>query len=124
MSIAKCSTQHKDSHVFQHGEASTDFSVDVRSALDTSYPGRWIERGDPLIWPACPPGLSCLELFLSGHMKSLLYVDFDESLSAWNALVAGVIREMPEIINNARQSLPWRCDACIFAGGCSFKQFL
>ncbi|GFV47961.1 uncharacterized protein TNCV_1994451 [Trichonephila clavipes] len=58
---------------FQHDGAPPHFSVDVRSALDTAYLGRWIGRGGPVNWPASSPDLSCLDFFLWGHMKSLIY---------------------------------------------------
>ncbi|GFX04256.1 uncharacterized protein TNCV_3974051 [Trichonephila clavipes] len=112
---------------FQHDGAPSHFSVDVRSALDTAYTGRWIGRGVPVNWPACSPGLSCLHFFLWGHMKRLVYaspVDSDEVLVAWIAVVACDIREMPEVFANARQSLLQRCEACIFAGGRPYEQFL
>ncbi|GFU90574.1 uncharacterized protein TNCV_4051561 [Trichonephila clavipes] len=56
---------------FQHDGAPAHFRADVRSALDTAYPKRWIGRGGPVNWPARSPDLSCLD-FLSGHMKSCL----------------------------------------------------
>ncbi|GFW43499.1 hypothetical protein TNCV_4768521 [Trichonephila clavipes] len=33
---------------FQHDGAPAHFSADVRSALDTAYPGRWIGRAGTL----------------------------------------------------------------------------
>ncbi|PRD19263.1 UNVERIFIED_CONTAM: hypothetical protein NCL1_57865 [Trichonephila clavipes] len=57
---------------FQHDGAPARFSADVRSALDTAYPGRWIGRGGPVNWPARSPDLSCIYFFLWGHMKSLV----------------------------------------------------
>ncbi|GFX80977.1 uncharacterized protein TNCV_1909701 [Trichonephila clavipes] len=72
--------------------------VDVRSALDTAYPGRGIERGGLVNWPARSPDLSCLDFFLWGHMKSIVYdspVDSNDALVAKIAVVAGDIREIP-----------------------------
>ncbi|GFT97008.1 uncharacterized protein TNCV_5107901 [Trichonephila clavipes] len=112
---------------FQHDRAPAHFSADVRSALDTAYPGRWIRRGGPVNWPACSPNLSCLDFFLCGHKKSLVYagpVDSDEALVARIAIVAGDIREMPVVFANVRQPLRRRCETCFFAGGLSFEQFL
>ncbi|GFV59616.1 DUF4817 domain-containing protein [Trichonephila clavipes] len=112
---------------FQHDGAPTHYSADVRSALDTAYPGRWIGRGGPVNWPARSPVLSCLDFFLWGHMKSLVYaspVDSNETLVARIAVVAGDIREMAGVFANVRQSLRRRCGACILAGRCSLEQFL
>ncbi|GFW68650.1 hypothetical protein TNCV_530041 [Trichonephila clavipes] len=60
-------------------------------------------------------------------MKSLAYanpVDSDEALFARIAVVVGDIRKMPGVLANVRQPLCRRCEACIFAGGRSFDQFL
>ncbi|GFY12348.1 uncharacterized protein TNCV_284511 [Trichonephila clavipes] len=53
---------------FQHDGAHAHFSADVRSALDTTYPGRWIGRGGPVNWPTLSFDLSCLDFFLCGYM--------------------------------------------------------
>ncbi|GFW21747.1 uncharacterized protein TNCV_2529461 [Trichonephila clavipes] len=104
--------------------APAHFSADVRSALDTSYPRRWIRWGCPVNWPACSPDLSCLDFFLWGHMKSLVYtspVDFNEALVARTAVVTGDIREMRVVFSNVRHSLRRRCEACILVGRRSFE---
>ncbi|GFW86614.1 uncharacterized protein TNCV_4333981 [Trichonephila clavipes] len=83
---------------FQHDGAPAHFSADVRSVLDAAYPGRWFGQGGPVNWPARSPDLSCLDFFLWGHIKSLVYaspIDSDEALVAKIAVVAGEIREMP-----------------------------
>ncbi|PRD26763.1 UNVERIFIED_CONTAM: hypothetical protein NCL1_37224 [Trichonephila clavipes] len=38
---------------FQHDEFPAHFSANVRSALDTAYPGRWIGLGGPMYWLTC-----------------------------------------------------------------------
>ncbi|GFY32227.1 uncharacterized protein TNCV_3557351 [Trichonephila clavipes] len=117
----------KDRMWYQHDAEHAHCSSDVRSALDAAYPGRWIGSGGPVNWPVCLPVLSCIDYFLFGHMKGIVYaspVDSDEALVARIAVVAGDIWEVPEVFDNARQSLRRRCQACILAGGCSFEQFL
>ncbi|GFV70472.1 uncharacterized protein TNCV_4798911 [Trichonephila clavipes] len=107
----------------QHDGAPAHFSADVRSALDTAYPGRWHGLGGLVNWPACSRDLSCLSFFLWGHMKSLVYaspVDSDEVLVARIAVVAGDIRKMLRVFANARQSFRQWYKACIFAGECFF----
>ncbi|GFX77038.1 uncharacterized protein TNCV_1072381 [Trichonephila clavipes] len=90
---------------FQHDGAPAHFSADVRSALDTAYTGRYIGRGGPVNWPACSPDLSCLDFFLWGHVKSLVYaspVDSGKVLVVRIAVVAGDIRELPGVFANVR----------------------
>ncbi|GFS54051.1 hypothetical protein TNCV_3762471 [Trichonephila clavipes] len=60
-------------------------------------------------------------------MKSLVYaspVDSDEALVAKIAVVAGEIREVPGVFANVRHSLRRWYEACTFAGGRFFEQFL
>ncbi|GFU10584.1 uncharacterized protein TNCV_2700641 [Trichonephila clavipes] len=112
---------------FQHDGVSAHFSAEVCSALDTAYPGQWIGRGGLVNWPALSLDLSCLDFFPWGHMKSLVYVspvDSYEALVARIAVVAGEIWEMSGIFANFRHSLRRWCEACIFAGGRFFEQFL
>ncbi|GFU10709.1 uncharacterized protein TNCV_4175231, partial [Trichonephila clavipes] len=92
---AKCSANIKVRIWFQHDGAPAHFSADVGSALDTKYPGQWIGRGGLLNWPARLPDLSCLDFFLWGHMKSLVYtspVDSDEALVVRITVLAGKIQ--------------------------------
>ncbi|GFY22243.1 uncharacterized protein TNCV_3298861 [Trichonephila clavipes] len=73
------------------------------------------------------PDLSCLDFFLWGHMKNLVYaspVDSNEALVVRITVVAGEIREITGVFANVRHSLRQRCEASIFAGGRFFEQFL
>ncbi|GFW48194.1 uncharacterized protein TNCV_2382781 [Trichonephila clavipes] len=58
---------------FQHDGAPAHFSADLRSALDTAYPGQCIGPGCLVNWPTRSSDLSCLDFILWGHMKSLVY---------------------------------------------------
>ncbi|GFX70787.1 uncharacterized protein TNCV_1337491 [Trichonephila clavipes] len=81
---------------FQHDGTPAHFSEDVRSALHTAYPWRWIGRGGPVNWPARSPDLFSLDIFLWDHIKSLVYaspVDSKEALVESIAVVAGKIRK-------------------------------
>ncbi|GFX80978.1 uncharacterized protein TNCV_1909711 [Trichonephila clavipes] len=76
----------------QHDGAPAHFNVDVRSALDTTYPGPLIGRGGLVNWPALSHDLSCPDFFFWGHMKNPVYartVDSDEALVASIAVLAG-----------------------------------
>ena len=60
---------------FQHDGAPAHFSSPVRNWLDMEYPGRWIGRGGPVLWPPRSPDLTPLDFFLWGHLKELVYRD-------------------------------------------------
>jgi hypothetical protein len=68
--------------------------------LNRKFPGRWIDRGGPVVWPPCSPDLSALDFYLWGHLKSSLcssHVDEVETLR--NRMVEGfqTIRNVPRI---------------------------
>lgn len=43
---------------FQHDEALAHYGREVRNDPNVSFQGRWIRRGDPIVWPPRSPGLS------------------------------------------------------------------
>ncbi|GBN72912.1 hypothetical protein AVEN_88546-1 [Araneus ventricosus] len=111
----------------QHDGAPPHFSLDVRSVLDAKFPGQWIGLSGPTHWPAHSPDLSCLDFFLWGHLKGLVYespIYSDEDLVARISVIAVAIREMPGVFEKVRFSQRRRCNACIITGGRSFEQFL
>ncbi|KAJ4434007.1 hypothetical protein ANN_16326 [Periplaneta americana] len=58
---------------FLHDGAPAHFSRTARRYLDRRFPDRWIGRGDPIAWPPRSPDLNPLDLYLWGHLKSLVY---------------------------------------------------
>ncbi|CAH1110323.1 unnamed protein product [Psylliodes chrysocephalus] len=58
---------------FMHDGAPAHFSLIVRNHLNTVYPGRCIGRGGSQKWPVRSPNLNSLDLFLWGHLKTLMY---------------------------------------------------
>ena len=112
---------------FQHDGASAHFSRNVRNHLDVRFGQQWIGRGGPVCWPARSPDLSCLDFFLFGHMKTLVYetpVDNAEELVSRFAVAAGEIRDTPGLFQNIRNSMRRRCEAYIEVGGRNFERFL
>ena len=60
--------------------------------------------------------LTCLDFFLWGYMKQLVYetvVETEEDLVARNTVAAGTIADMPGIFERTRQSMVRRCTAWI-----------
>lgn len=58
--------------IFQHDGAPAHFSRQVREFLNAHYPGRWIGRGGPIIWPARSPDFDVLDYFVWGYIKNLV----------------------------------------------------
>ena len=94
---------------------------------ETSVENRWIGRNGPVAWPSRSPDLTCLDFFLWGHMKQLVYeavVETEEDLVTRITVAVGTIADMPGIFERTRQSMVRRCTACIEVNGRAFEQFL
>ena len=95
--------------------------------LNESFPNRWLGRGGPVAWPPRSPGLTPLDYYLWGHMKTLAYESKVESRAALRDRIfaaAKHIRNHPDNIASATQSLLMRAENCIATGGGHFEQLL
>jgi hypothetical protein len=43
--------------------------------LNERFPGAWIGRGGPILWPPLSPNLSPLDFSLWGYIKNIVYVE-------------------------------------------------
>ena len=78
--------------------APAHFSTHVRLHLNVTYGQQLIGRGGPVLWPARLSDLTCLDYFLWGYVKSLVYetsVNSAEDLLARIAVAAGEVRYSP-----------------------------
>jgi len=99
----------------------------VSDYLNESFPNRWLGRGGPIPWPPRSPDLTPLDYHLWGHMKTLVYetkVDSRTALRDCIFAAAEHIRNHPNIIGSASQSLVMRAENYIAAGGGHFQQLL
>jgi len=99
----------------------------VRDYLNESFPNRWLGHGGPVAWPPRSPDLTPLDFYLWGHVKTLVYeskVDSRAALCDRIFSVAELIRNHPNNIASATQSLLMRAENCIAAGGGHFEQLL
>ncbi|GBM86271.1 hypothetical protein AVEN_72159-1 [Araneus ventricosus] len=105
---------------FQHDGAPSHYSIDVRLHLNATYGQLWIRRGCPVLWPARSPDLTCLNYYLWGYVKALVFetpVNRADDLVACIAAAAGKVRDTPGISANVRSSRRRTCGACITARG-------
>jgi hypothetical protein len=58
--------------VYQLDGATTHYACAVRSCLDATFPQRWIGWGGSISCPPCSPDLTPLNLFLWGHIKTVV----------------------------------------------------
>lgn len=62
-----------DTMWFMQDGAPAHYSQIVRQTLDEQYPGRWIGRGGPVNYPPRSPDLTCMDFYLWGRLKDLVY---------------------------------------------------
>jgi len=99
----------------------------MREYLIVSFPNRWLGRGGPISWPPRSPDLTPLDFFLWGHIKTLVYetkVDSRAALRDRIFAAAEHMRNHPNNIASATQSLLMRAENCIASGGGHFEQLL
>lgn len=112
---------------FMHDGAPAHFSTLSREYLNDAYENRWIGRSGPQLWPPRSPDLNCLDFFLWGHIKSLVYtspVDSIDNLRNRIFDAFAMVRNTPGVFASVRASMKRRSEACIRVGGGHFQQFL
>ena len=112
---------------FQHDGAPPHYTWHMTDYLNESFPNRWLGRGGPVTWPPRSPYLTPLDFYLWGHMKALVYESKVDSRAAMRDRIfaaAELIRNHPNNIGSATQSLLMRAENCIAAGGGQFEQLL
>ena len=99
----------------------------VRGYLNESFPNRWLGRGISVAWPPRSPDLTPLDYYHWGNMETLVYetkVDSRAALCHRIFAAAEQIRNKPDNIASATQSLLMRAENCIATGGGQFEQLL
>ena len=105
---------------FQHDGAPPYYTRHVTDYLNESFSNRWLGRGGPAAWPPRSPDLTPLDYCLWVHMKTLVYESNFNSRAPLRDRISGAaehIRNHPDIIASATQSLLMRAENCIAAGG-------
>ena len=110
---------------FEHGGAPAHYSLDASNTLNS---GNSMDCGCPINWVVCSPDFSGLDLFLWGHIKSLIYedgtVDFVEDFVAQISGGSTTIKEIPGIFANVQRSVHPQYEACVFVKDRNFEQIL
>jgi len=111
---------------FQNDGAPPHYTRHVSEYLHESFPNRWLGHGGPVAWPARLPDLTPLDYYLWGNMKTLVYETTVESRAALSDRIfaaAEHLRNHPDNVASATQSLWMRAENCIATGG-HFEQLL
>ena len=112
----------------QHDGAPAHYAVIVREYLNEAFPGRWIGRGGPVLWPARSPDLNPLDFFMWGYLRDLMYdngpLADEEEVIARLVAASAEIKETPGIVAKVRQSMSQRVALCIQQQGGHFEHLL
>jgi hypothetical protein len=57
-----------------HGGTPVQSSSDVVRFIDSQYPGQWIGRYGPVMWPPWPSDHIPADLYMWGHVESIVYI--------------------------------------------------
>ena len=111
----------------QHDGAPSHFFEGAIAHLNEQFPGRWIARGGPHLWPARSSDLNPLDYNLWDWMKDLVY---QEKVETREALIQIIVNAATHIRNNhskvrkATRVIYRRANKCIEAGGGIFENHL
>ncbi|RZC41730.1 hypothetical protein BDFB_007611 [Asbolus verrucosus] len=111
---------------FFHDGAPPHFHVRVRRFLDNTFPGRWIRRSGPVVWPVQSPGLNSLDFYFWSHLKTLVYdVEITSERHLYQRIFreAQSIREDPIVLEGNANWLR-RAQICVWVSSGHFEHLL
>jgi hypothetical protein len=103
-----------------HDGAPAYFSRAVRDVLSNVYHDRGIGRGGPAPWPPRSPDLNPMDIYLWGHLKTLVYatpVDNEEALHHHIVDACQTICNYLAIFERMRPSIMRRVEGCTESHG-------
>ena len=112
---------------FMHDGAPPHFSRIARQYLNDHFPGKWIGRNGPVVWPPCSPDLNPIDFHVWGHVKNEVYsttvTNVDE---LWERIVAtfDAIRNRPGQLERVRESMMRRLNGCVATNGQHFEHLM
>jgi hypothetical protein len=89
--------------------------------LDAKYPGRWIGRRGPVLWPPRSPRLSAVDVFLKEHVCAVLPRTVDDLMTSLQAVVTAVNANM---LRRVRENAVWRATICLHIDGGRLEHLL
>lgn len=116
----------RQSYWLQNDGCPAHYAVSVRAYLNDRFPGRWIGRLGPILWPPRSPDLNPLDFFYWGCIKEKVYSRPIRSLEELQARIEAAAIEITELNLGAslRRSFIRRCRLCIRVGGKQFEHLL
>ena len=106
----------------QQDGAPPHYAVDVRITLNQRFPDKWIGRGAPVGYPARSPDLTCLDYYLWGRLKCMVYATRPTTREDMMERIRNAIASIsPEEIQRSVDSFSGRVELCIANDGKQFE---
>lgn len=111
--------------LFMNDGAPAHFALNVREWLDDHYPGRWIGRNGPILWPARSPDFNPLDFFIWGFIKEKVYATPPQNVDeVKNRIAAAILEITPDKLERVMQTIPKRLRLCLETDGFQFEQLV
>lgn len=109
----------------QNDGCPAHYAVEVRNHLNAVFPGRWIGRLGPILWPPRSPDLNALDFFYWGCLKDKIYAKPIRNDEELRARINAASREITQMnLRRLRTQFLRRCRLCIRARGRHFEHLL
>jgi hypothetical protein len=95
-----------DGLILQQDGAPAHVGAIILTALDDTFPGRWIGRGGPINWPPRSPDLTPRDFFFRGYIRDIVHSKRVESLPDSRRRITAAIAAVPVDVL-ARVSVRW-----------------
>lgn len=102
---------HLHPNVFwQQDGAPPHWGKIVRDFLNEEFPGRWLGRDGPLLWPPRSPDLTPLDFFLWGYVKDKVYSSPVADIGELKRRITQVIQSTQSMLANTWREIEYRLD--------------
>lgn len=109
----------------QNDGCPAHYGRQVRAYLDEAYPGRWIGRLGPILWPPRSPDLNPLDFFYWGCLKDRVYAKPIATQEELRQRVNQAAQEITAInLRPVKRNFLRRCRLCIRKNGRHFEHLL
>lgn len=106
----------------QQDGAPAHYAIAVRNTLDEQFPEKWIGRGATVNYPARSPDLTCLDYYLWGRLKCMVYVTKPTSRENMMERIRNAVASIsPEEILRSVDDFRGRVELCIANDGKQFE---
>lgn len=117
---------HIRTHMWlQQDGCPAHFELTARNQVNAMFRDRWVGRGGPVPWPPRSPDLTCLDYYLWGRIKDIVYQHRPTTRDNMMERIVAACRQISEEeIIAAQNHFSYRVQKCIEAQGRHFEHLL